>query len=99
VTESYLYNSVTAESICAWVIKVEERASKKGFAFTDRTELFLELDGNDCNYYFVDHGIRTLFWLDAYHTSELGILPVVSSSHLSKLNLLGLVPRNSDALS
>jgi hypothetical protein len=32
----------------------------------------------------VDHVARTLFWLDAYDTSELGILPVVSSSHLSK---------------
>ena len=101
MTESYLYNPVTAETIFAWVIEVEERASKKGFAFTDHTELFLELDGNDCNYYFVDHGARTLFWLDTYDTSELGILPVVSSSHLSKPNLFGsfygiliLYPRN-----
>ena len=89
VTESYLYNPVTAENISAWVIEVEEQASKKGFAFTDHTELFLQLDGNDCNYYFVDHGVRTLFWLDAYDTSELGILPVVSSSHLSKPNIFG----------
>jgi len=99
VTESYLYNSVTAASISAWVIEIEERASEESFAVTDDTELFLELDGNDCNYYFVDHGARTLFWLDACDTSELGILPVVSSSHLSKPNLFGLVPRNSDALS
>jgi len=53
VTESYLYNPVTAESFFAWVIEVEERALKKGFTFTDHTELFLQLDGNDCNYYFV----------------------------------------------
>jgi len=89
VTESYLYNSVTAENTSAWVIEVEERASKKGFTFTDRTELFLELDGNDCNYYFVDHGARMLFWIDIYSTSELGISPVASSSHLSKPNLFG----------
>ena len=81
---------MTAESISAWVLEVEERASKKGFAFTDHTELFLQLEGNDCNYYFVDHGVRTLFWLDAYDTSDLGILPVVSSSHLSKPDLFGL---------
>lgn len=85
VTESYLYNPETAEDISAWVTEVEERASKKGFVFTDYTELFLQLDGNDCNYYFVDHGVRTLFWLEAYNTSELGILPVVSSSHLKTL--------------
>jgi hypothetical protein len=87
VTESYLYNLATAENISAWIIEVEEQASQKGFKFTDHTELFLQLDGNDCNYYFVDHEVRTLFWLDAYDTSELGILPVVSSSHLSKPNL------------
>jgi len=86
VTESYLYNPNIKEAICAWVTKVEERALMKGFVFTNRTELFLELDGNDCNYYFVDHDIRILFWLDAYDTSELGILPVVSPSHLSKQN-------------
>ena len=89
VTESYLYNPVTAENIFAWVIEVEKRASKKGFAFTHHTELFLQLEGNDCNYYFVDHRVRTLFWLDAYDTSDLGILPVISSSHLSKLNPFG----------
>jgi hypothetical protein len=90
VSESYLYNSVTAENISAWVLEIEEQASEKGFAFTDHTELFLQLDGIDCNYYFVDHGVRMLFWLDAYDSSELGILPVVSSSHLSKPNLFGL---------
>ena len=88
-SRGYLYNPVTAESISAWVLEIEERASKKGFGFTDHTELFLQLAGNDCNYYFVDHSVRTLFWLDAYDTSDLGILPVVSSSHLSKPILVG----------
>ena len=89
VTESYLYNPEIAESIFAWVIEVEKQASKKGFVFTDHTELFLQLDGDDCKYYFVDHGVRTLFWLDAYDTSELGIMPVVSSSHLSRPSIFG----------
>jgi hypothetical protein len=84
VTESYLYNPSVAEGICSWVLEIEEQASKKGFVFTNHTELFLQLDGNDCNYYFVDHDVQTIFWLDAYDTSELGILPVVSPSHLSK---------------
>src|SRR6266568_4757574 len=92
VTESYLYNPNIAEAICAWVVEVEEQASKKGFVFTSNTELFLQLDGNDCNYYFVDHGVRTLFWLDAYETSGLGILPVVSPLHLSKPNFLNSFP-------
>jgi len=93
------YNPETTENISAWVIELEERASKKGFVFTDHTELFLQLDGNDCNYYFVDHSVRTLFWLDAYDFSELGISPVVSSLHLSKPDLFGLFLHISDILS
>ena len=92
VTESYLYNANVATAICAWVREVEEQASRKGFVFTNHTELFLQLDGNDCNYYFVDHGVETISWLDAYDTSELGILPVVSPSHLSKPNILNSYP-------
>jgi len=99
VTGSYLYNPETAENISAWVRELEEWASKKGFVFTDHTELFLQLDGNDCNYYFVDHGVRMLFWLDAYDTSELGISPVVSSLHLSKPDLFHLFLHISDILS
>jgi len=47
-------------NIAAWVIEVEDGGSKKGFAFTGHTELFLQLDGNDCNYYFVDHGVHEI---------------------------------------
>jgi len=43
-----------------WVIEVEEGVSKKGFAFRGHTELFLQLDGNDCNYYCVDHGVHEI---------------------------------------
>jgi len=92
VTESYLYNTNVAKAICAWVIEIEEQASRKGFVFTNLTELFLQLDGNDCNYYFVDHGVQTVFWLDVYDTSELGSFPVVSPSHLSKLNFFHSSP-------
>jgi len=76
------------EDFVLLTIEVENQASKKGFVFSNFTELFLQLNGNDCNYYFVDHGVQTLYWLDAYDTSELGILPVASPSHLSKPNFL-----------
>jgi len=38
--------------------------SRKGFAFTDHTELFLQLD-EEYNYYFIGSCVRTIFWLDA----------------------------------
>jgi len=60
MTESYLYNPVAAENISAWNIEVEERAYKKGFPFTDHTEFFLQLDGNDSNCYFVDTMIHAI---------------------------------------
>jgi hypothetical protein len=82
VTDSYLYTPELGERICAWANEVERQATNKGFVLTDSVELFLQLDDEDCNYYFVDHATQTIFWLEEYETSDLGLHPVVSSSHL-----------------
>jgi hypothetical protein len=57
--EDYGSLQVPYTNISAWVIEVEE-GSKKGFALTGHTELFLQLDGNDCNYYFVGHDVHEI---------------------------------------
>src|SRR5258708_35003057 len=54
--EDYGYLQVPYTNISAWV----EEGSKKGFALTGHTELFLQLDGNDCNYYFVGHDVHEI---------------------------------------
>ncbi|KAF6764333.1 hypothetical protein DFP72DRAFT_420556 [Ephemerocybe angulata] len=86
VTDSYLYKSEVSDKIVSWVQIIEKEAASKGFSLTETVELYVQLEDEDCNYYFADHAARTLFWLDDYDTSELGLLPVVSPSHL-KLQL------------
>jgi len=80
-----LYTPAVGEQICAWAREVEKQAADKGFVLTDCVELFLQLEDEDCNYYFVDRATQTLFWLEKYETSELGLHPVVSSSHLKSV--------------
>ncbi|RXW16482.1 hypothetical protein EST38_g9372 [Candolleomyces aberdarensis] len=82
VTDSYLYKSEIADKIVSWVQHIEKEAESKAFTFPDSIELYVQLEEEDCNYYFADHAARTLFWLEDYDTTELGLLPVVSPSHL-----------------
>ncbi|KAH9478561.1 hypothetical protein JR316_0009018 [Psilocybe cubensis] len=83
VTDEYLYNSEVGERICAWASLVEKMALDKGFLLPSGVvELFLQLDGNDCNYYFIDRYTQAIFWLEQYDTTEVGVHPTISSSHL-----------------
>jgi len=92
VTEAYMYDHKTAEKICAWATEVERQAESQGLELDGDLELFLELDEDDCNYYLVDRATETLFWLTEYTTTELGLKPVVSDSHLSKhhINIMNI---------
>jgi len=71
-----------------WVPNIEKRAADRGFVLSDNVELYIQIDDEDCNYYLADHATQIIFWLDNYETSELGLLPVVSSSHLSCVSLV-----------
>ncbi|TEB18540.1 hypothetical protein FA13DRAFT_1648550 [Coprinellus micaceus] len=86
VTDSYLYKPEVAEKLVSWVQIIEKEAEALNFNVSESVELYVQLEDEDCNYYFADHVARTLFWLDDYETSALGLLPVVSPSHL-KLQL------------
>ncbi|KAF8960340.1 hypothetical protein BDZ97DRAFT_1922244 [Flammula alnicola] len=85
VTECYLYAPEFAEQICYWAAEVEKQASEQGLALTNDMELFLQLEDEDCNYYLADSATQTVFWLSRDETDELGLLPVVSPSHLKLL--------------
>ncbi len=49
----------------------------------ESVEVFLELEGDRCLYYMVDHATRSIFWLHSTATDDLSLRPVVSQSHLS----------------
>ncbi|KAF4618656.1 hypothetical protein D9613_009952 [Agrocybe pediades] len=85
VTEAYLYNPEVWQAICSWAKEFERRFEEKGFVYGETIEAFLQLSGDDCNYYIVDRDTQTVFWLEDCDTSNLGLLPVVSSSNLKML--------------
>ncbi|KAG6889131.1 hypothetical protein C0995_003491 [Termitomyces sp. Mi166 len=83
VTMDNVYDSKVLEKIDYWTKKVMDILEKQVFALSDDVELFLQIDGNDCAYYFVNHRTHIEFWLDSdLSTDKLGIDPVVSASHL-----------------
>lgn len=53
----------------------------------ETAHLFLEIhqDSGTCNYYFADHGRRTIFWLHTVDTSSVRLPRTFSSRHLRML--------------
>jgi hypothetical protein len=68
--------------VSIWITTIEELVARKNIELSDSVELFLQIDDDDCAYYFVDHVARTEFWLDALNTDDLNLPPVASPSHL-----------------
>lgn len=83
VTEAYVYDGNVMEKVEHWIKVVEDLVPQKQIVLSDDVELFIQIEGNDCFYYFVDHRSRTEFWLDNVDTNEIGLEPVVSTTHLS----------------
>ena len=84
VTEARMDDPEIANKVCAWATEVERQAQNQGLVVDSNMELFLEIDENNCSYYLVDRDTATLFWLTEYTTTELGLQPTVSDSHLSE---------------
>ncbi|KAF5379101.1 hypothetical protein D9615_005891 [Tricholomella constricta] len=82
VTEAYIYAPQIMEKVIHWVREIEALLLRKQVVLSDDIELFLQIDDNDCAYYFIDHLSHTEFWLDAADTETLCLLPAVTPSHL-----------------
>lgn len=67
-----------------WSQSIGDILAQKSAMVSDDLELFIQIEEDDCAYYFVDHSTRTEFWLEAFSTEDLNMFPVVSPSHLSK---------------
>ena len=76
-------DSTTADRVCAWVNYIQALALEKDIVFSEHTEIFVQLDDTDCQYYIIDDNTMTVFWLEIYDSDDLGLLPVVSRSHMS----------------
>ncbi|KAG5727814.1 hypothetical protein E4T56_gene12766 [Termitomyces sp. T112] len=83
VSMNDVYDPKVLEKIDYWTEKLMDILDKQAFSLSDDIELFLQIEGVDCHYYFVNHRTHVEFWLDDnLSTDELGIDPVVSASHL-----------------
>lgn len=96
ITEAHLYNPDIMAKVTIFVKKIDKLLVRKGIALSSNVELFLQIDGAGCGYYFVDHATRTEFWLDPLDADDLNIPPVVSPSHLSSLPAAQLLTSDTD---
>ncbi|KAG8216880.1 hypothetical protein J3R82DRAFT_7147 [Butyriboletus roseoflavus] len=86
VTEANVEDERTKGRILDCVRVVTKELQSHSIKVHPRCELFLELGDNDmtCNYYFVDHVGKELFWLEDIGTELLDIPAAMSSSHLER---------------
>lgn len=84
VTESNVEDVQTEARILDCVNVANKELQSHDIKVPPRCELFLELgtDYATCNYYFVDHIAKGLFWLEDLGTELLDIPASMSSSHL-----------------
>ncbi|KAF7335713.1 hypothetical protein MVEN_02226800 [Mycena venus] len=82
ITEAYLYRHETFEITCRWIAHIECLLSEVEITVSGDLELFVQLEGQNCAYYFVDHATCAQFWLENSDTERLGLDPVTSTSQL-----------------
>ena len=84
VTEANIEDVQIQDRILNCIAVANEELDCHDIKLPPRCELFLELraDHVSCNYYFVDHVGRGLFWLEDVCTEFLNIPPAASASHI-----------------
>lgn len=84
VTEANVDDIETEARILDCLELANKELQDHGIKVPPQCELFLELgeDPLSCNYYFVDHIGRALFWLEDLSSEFLGIPVAMSPSHL-----------------
>ncbi|KAJ7913183.1 hypothetical protein B0H13DRAFT_2470993 [Mycena leptocephala] len=71
------------ENLSRWIEHIETILSSDAqVTITRDVELFLELEEENCTYYFVNHATCDQFWLEDTDTEELNLPPVISVSRL-----------------
>ena len=84
VTEARVADPGVSDQLNAWVAVICDMITEEKVQLQETSQLFLEVheDTDTCNYYFADHGLRTVFWLRAVET--IGVRPphFFSSTHL-----------------
>jgi len=72
------------DQLNAWLAIICSMITEERVHLLETSHLFLEIhqDSGICNYYFADHGLRTIFWLHTLDTTSIGLPHSYSSGHL-----------------
>ncbi|KAH9003464.1 hypothetical protein EDB86DRAFT_3100031 [Lactarius hatsudake] len=84
VTEAHIEEPGISDQLDAWLTIIYNAITEKHVHLPETSHLFLEIhpDIGSCNYYFVDHALRTVFWLHTLDTVSIGPLHSFSNGHL-----------------
>jgi hypothetical protein len=74
VTECYIRNATNRRKIESWYQRVEATrlAKKPNMTMSSSIELYLAIEPED-GYYYVDHEIQSIFWLEDLELEKLGL--------------------------
>lgn len=92
-----MYSETVREQVLRCAVTVFKTLQSKNIIVPESAELYLlPLEYDDvCLYYFVDHASRALFWIDDIEVSDLGLVEVISESHLGAPPNIGESPGSS----
>ncbi|KAH9074250.1 hypothetical protein EDB83DRAFT_2355709 [Lactarius deliciosus] len=84
VTEAHIEEPGVSDQLNAWLAIIRNVITEKHVHLPETSHLFLEIhpDIGSCNYYFVDHSIRTVFWLHTLDKINIGPPRSFSNGHL-----------------
>ncbi len=73
-----------SDQLNAWLAVIRGVITEKHIHLPETSHLFLEIhqDLGTCNYYFVDHVLRTVFWLHTLDVASSGPPRSFSNGHL-----------------
>ncbi|KAH9163335.1 hypothetical protein EDB89DRAFT_1860023, partial [Lactarius sanguifluus] len=84
VTEAHISEPGVSDQLYAWLAVICDVTTEEHVTLPEHPYLFLEIhqDTGTCDYYFVHHDLRTIFWVHAFDTISVGLPHSFSSSHL-----------------
>ena len=100
VTDADVVEPSVQETIRRATVLACKMLEAQNITLTEFTELFLQPAGDDdaedvlCYYYFVDHAVHAIWWLEEINTEDLLPAGVVSVSHLGTF-ILGVICRRT----
>ena len=83
VTEARVSEPGISDKLNACLAIICDAITEKHMSLLETSHLFLEIDRDigACNYYFVDHVLRTVFWLHTLNSISVGRSLVMSNGY------------------